>query len=267
MQIVIPMSGLGSRFAAAGYPMIKPLIPVMGKPIIEWVCDLFPGDVEFLFICREEHLQNTGLRNELQRIRPEGKIVGIPGHKKGPVYAVQLAQEHIDDEREVIVNYCDFFMDWDFGHFREAMKHSNCIGAIPCYTGFHPHLLHPENVYAVCKTDGENNLVEIREKHRFHTEPEENNHSAGTYYFRTGAAMKAAFAELQERQDLELNGEFYVSLAYTPMVEKGMAVHVYKQIAHFCQWGTPADLEEFVQWENNFKRIRSGSVFKENLQA
>ena len=37
MQIIIPMSGLGSRFQAAGYTEPKPLIKVDGKPIIEHV--------------------------------------------------------------------------------------------------------------------------------------------------------------------------------------------------------------------------------------
>ena len=55
MQIVIPMSGLGSRFADAGYSEIKPLIKVNGKPIIEWVCEMFPGSHDFVFICRNEN--------------------------------------------------------------------------------------------------------------------------------------------------------------------------------------------------------------------
>ena len=84
------MSGLGSRFSSAGYSDIKPLIKVMNKPIIEWVCSLFPQADRFLFICRDEHLQRTNLKFELNRICPNGKIVSIPGHKRGPVHAVNL---------------------------------------------------------------------------------------------------------------------------------------------------------------------------------
>lgn len=37
MQIIIPMTGYGSRFVAAGYKELKPFIQVMGHPIIEWI--------------------------------------------------------------------------------------------------------------------------------------------------------------------------------------------------------------------------------------
>ena len=50
MQIVIPMSGYGERFRAAGYTVPKPLIEIDGKPIIEYVVGMFPGENDFLFI-------------------------------------------------------------------------------------------------------------------------------------------------------------------------------------------------------------------------
>ena len=41
MKVVIPMSGTGSRFSAKGYKEIKPLVPVFGKPIIEYIIKKF----------------------------------------------------------------------------------------------------------------------------------------------------------------------------------------------------------------------------------
>jgi NDP-sugar pyrophosphorylase family protein len=265
MQVVIPMSGLGSRFSAAGYSEIKPLISVMGRPMISWVCELFPGAEDFLFICREEHLLETGLRKVLNELKPNATIVAIPGHKKGPVHAINLASEYINDEDEVIVNYCDYFMDWNFAHFREFNRTSGALGVVPCYTGFHPHLLHRENKYAVCRTGPDGWVSEIREKHRFSENPEDDFHSAGCYYFKSGKLLKQLFSEMENRDDLCINGEWYVSLIYTLMIEKGMKVKVYDQIKHFCQWGTPADLQEFENWDKIMKHIKNGSVFTKNL--
>ena len=56
MQIVIPMSGFGERFRRAGYTVPKPLIKIDGKPIIEHVIDMFPGETNFIFICNQDHL-------------------------------------------------------------------------------------------------------------------------------------------------------------------------------------------------------------------
>jgi len=62
MQVVIPMSGFGERFRAAGYVVPKPLIAVEGKPIIAHVIDLFPGETDFIFVCNQEHLDTPGYR-------------------------------------------------------------------------------------------------------------------------------------------------------------------------------------------------------------
>ena len=53
MNVIIPMTGYGSRFVAAGYRDLKPFIQVMGKPVIEWIVErMYPGDVHFIFVCR-----------------------------------------------------------------------------------------------------------------------------------------------------------------------------------------------------------------------
>jgi molybdopterin-guanine dinucleotide biosynthesis protein A len=47
MNIIIPLGGVGSRFAAEGYTRPKPLIRVLGKEMIRWVLDsldLQPND-------------------------------------------------------------------------------------------------------------------------------------------------------------------------------------------------------------------------------
>jgi NDP-sugar pyrophosphorylase family protein len=241
------MSGLGKRFADAGYKDIKPLIKVHGKPIIEWVVNLFPGETDFIFICRNEHLETTELRSELNRIMPSGKIIGIEGHKFGPVYAVSKAFDEIEDEEEVIVNYCDFYQDWDYSDFRSRMKDSRYCGAIPCYTGFHPHLLHEKNLYASCKVNQAMELQEIREKYSFESDKTKAYHSGGTYYFSKGEYVKKYFSKMME-EDISLNGEYYVSLVYNLMLRDELKVLVYDKVPHFCQWGTPEDLEEYLTW-------------------
>ena len=57
MQIIIPMTGSGTRFREAGYSRLKPFIEIHNKPIIEWVVEMFKGDDKenIVFICRREH--------------------------------------------------------------------------------------------------------------------------------------------------------------------------------------------------------------------
>ena len=73
MKVVIPMSGVGSRFKEAGYSDIKPLIKVGKKSIIEYVVEMFNKDDEFIFICNNDHLEKIPeLTRVLNKIAPNG---------------------------------------------------------------------------------------------------------------------------------------------------------------------------------------------------
>lgn len=84
MQIVIPMSGAGSRFANAGYRDPKPLVKVDGRCMIEHVISMFPGETDFLFVCARPHLEMTPLESVLRHAAPSARIVSVESHKLGP---------------------------------------------------------------------------------------------------------------------------------------------------------------------------------------
>lgn len=252
MQIVIPMSGIGQRFINAGYDLPKPLIQVDGKPIIEHVVHCFSGETDFIFICNEKHLKTTELEKTLKMIAPTGKIISIQQHKLGPVYAVAQAFEHIYDQQEVIVNYCDFSKFWNYHDFLQHTRDRNADGAICAYKGFHPHMLGKTN-YAFMRDD-QQWMQEIQEKKPFTNNRTQEYASDGTYYFKTGVLVKKYFQELMD-QDINLNGEYYISLIYNLMRKDNLNVSIY-EIQHMLQWGEPKDLEEYQRWSNIFELLQ-----------
>jgi NDP-sugar pyrophosphorylase family protein len=245
------MSGIGNRFIKAGYSVPKPLIEIGGIPIIEHVCNLFPGEEKFTFICNAQHLAETNMRQVLTKIKPNAEIIEIPNHKLGPVYAVSQVFPVIQDDEEVIVNYCDFGTFWDFQDFLKHTRDRNADGAIPSYKGFHPHMLGSTN-YAFVR-DQNQWMLEIKEKEPFTNNRQQEYASNGTYYFRKGSFVKRFFRELMDKNH-HLNGEFYVSLVYNLLVDNGLRVSIY-EIQHMLQWGTPEDVEEFNQWFNYFNDV------------
>ena len=249
MHVIIPMSGKGQRFIDAGYEVPKPLIKVDGKPIIEHVCDLFPGENKFTFICNSAHLAETNMTEVLKSIKPNANIVDIPNHKKGPVYAVSLISNLIKDNEEVIVNYCDFGTYWDYEDFLKHTRSRDADGAIPAYKGFHPHMLGSTN-YAFMRDDKQW-MLEIKEKEPFTNNRMEEYASNGTYYFKKGLYVKRYFSELMEK-NIHLNGEYYVSLIYNLLKQDGLKVSIYN-IQHMLQWGTPSDVEDYNKWSKYFK--------------
>ena len=268
MNIIIPMTGYGSRFVAAGYRELKPFIPVMGRPIIEWIVKrMYPEDVHFIFVCRGEHLkEDPSMKERLLALAPRADIVSIEDWvKKGPVFdvlrayralcgtdlagvKVEKGPEDMNTRDGFIINYCDFYMTWDFQDFAKKAQKRDCDGSVPCYTGFHPNLLPRKNFYASCLTDEEDNLVEIREKYSFAADKTQAKHSPGVYYFKNGGIMEKYCQILTEHEECAINGEYYASLPYNFMVQDGLKVWVPTNVTYFCQWGTPEDLQEFVYW-------------------
>jgi NDP-sugar pyrophosphorylase family protein len=249
MQVVIPMAGSGSRFRAAGYNQPKPLLDVAGRPLIERLLSQFPKEWKFVFIPSQEHLQTTNIKNVLLNLVPSATILGIPGHKLGPVHTVLEALDGILDDIPTIVNYCDFSFSWDAQQFVDFTARTRCDGAILCYKGFHPHYLR-HNLYAYCREkDGQ--ILEVKEKECFTSDRTQEFASSGTYYFSSGREMKRYF-KLAVEQNLSTNGEFYVSLVYNALIRDGKRALLY-EIPFFLQWGTPEDLEDYVYWHRVFE--------------
>lgn len=257
VQIVIPMTGNGSRFKQEGYGRLKPFIKVHDVTMVEWVTRIFPGyEDQITFICRGEHLDTIPyVSKTLEAVAPASRVLRVdPWTKLGPVNDVMQVVDCIDLDAPVIVAYCDFFMLWDFEAFLAEVIERDCDGAIPCYSGFHPHLNVPENLYASCKTDSLGNLIEIREKYSWTDDKANSKHSPGVYYFKSGHVLKKYFKKLIDNNDT-VQGEYYASLPYNYMVADEAKVWCPVNVDYFCQWGTPADLQSYELWiEKIFKR-------------
>ena len=255
MQIIIPMSGIGKRFLNVGYIEPKPLIIVDNKPMIEHVVNLFPNESNFTFICNQLHLKTTNMKEILNSIKPEGRILSVPNeNRQGPVHAVSLVFDQINDSEEVIVSYCDYGTNWNYKLFLEDTHKRNADGAIACYKDFHPHMLGTDN-YAFLKETriGTRWMEKIQEKQPFTNNRMQEYASNGTYYFKSGKIMKHYFQKLIDSNQ-KINNEFYVSMVYNLMVKDKLKVSIY-EINNMLQWGTPYDLENYKYWSEYFKKV------------
>jgi NDP-sugar pyrophosphorylase family protein len=250
------MSGLSRRFAAAGYTIPKFMIDVDGKKVIEHIVELYPQDSEFIFIINDEHSKDKELVDFLEGIDIDRlTLCSVPVHKKGPVYSIEQFEHHIEDDEQVIVNYCDFSMNFNYENFEEFVNETQCDGCVVCYTGFHPHMLGSDN-YAFCKVDDHNKISEIREKEPFTDNKMTEFASTGTYYFKKGSYVKKYFKELIEK-DINIKDEYYVSLVHNLLIEDGLTNLVY-EVPHMLQWGTPLDLDMYRKWSSYYSKVMEG---------
>ena len=255
VQIIIPMSGLGQRFVDKNYKNPKPLIEVDGKPIIQHVVELFPGENNIHFICNDKHLKETNMKQLLEEICPYGKIHKVPVEgRMGPVHAVQLIESEIDNSKEVIISYCDYGTYWNYKNFLKDTRDRNAEGSIACYKGFHPHMLGNDN-YAFLKETNEGSrwMEAIQEKKSFTNNKMNEYASNGTYYFKNGMIMKKYFKKLMELE-MKVKNEYYVSMVYNLLIEDNLKVNIF-EIENMLQWGTPYDLEIYKNWSNYFNNL------------
>ncbi len=253
MQIIIPMSGIGKRFADAGYKLPKPLIEVDGYPMIKHVIDLFPKEINFTFICNDKHLKETNMKEILLKLVPTCKIFEVPiGTKKGPVDVIMSIVSSIKDEEEVIISYCDYNTKWNYEKFLKDVRDNNCDGALACYTGFHPHMLGNDH-YAYVKNNCLN-VLQVSEKKPFTNNKMSEYTSNGTYYFKNGSIVKKYFKKLIDSKKT-INNEFYVSMVYNLLIQDELKVNIF-EIEKMLQWGTPYDLEIYKSWSSYFNNIK-----------
>jgi NDP-sugar pyrophosphorylase family protein len=250
MQIVIPMSGFGERFRNVGYKVPKPLIRVEGKSIIEHVIYMFPGETDFIFICNKDYLddQTFEMRKILLDLCPTAQVLGVDAHKLGPVHTIQQAAHLLDMTKIAIVNYCDFTCYWNWSRFKEFVGEAQCKGVIPAYKGFHPHSLGNTNYAYIKEINGW--MSDIQEKKLYTDNKMDEFASSGTCYFASAEVMSKALNYVVD-EDLAVNSEYYVGLAYKYLFKTNQSVAVYP-LQHFMQWGTPDDVSEYKTWSQAF---------------
>jgi NDP-sugar pyrophosphorylase family protein len=260
-QLVIPMTGVGQRFVNAGFRDLKPLIETGQGSMISNVLKMFPSNDSPTCIINQSEPQKNALKNAITRIRPKATILEIPPHKKGPSFAVWSVKDFLDLETPTIVSYCDFSGIWSEQDFISDLLRSD--GLIQTYTGFHPHMLR-NTKFAYVQKDSDGNVINIQEKKPFTENPLNEEASSGVYGFRTGKIMLDAI-EVQLNENLSLNGEFYTSLTYLPILRGQMKVRTLK-MDKFFQWGTPEDLNDFRFWRT-VSQFKIEPSQKENLSA
>jgi NDP-sugar pyrophosphorylase family protein len=240
MNIIIPMAGLGNRFIESGYSTPKPLIKLRNKTILEYIISMYDKEDNFVFICNDLYDHNEFIYS----ICPNANIIKIPSHKLGPVYTVKYAFDYIKDEEEVIINYCDTALLWNYNHFKSEVRNNDLDGCILTHIGFHPHTLATTKMAFLKEKNGF--VEEVKEKSSYTDNPMNEHASSGVYYFKKGSYVKKYFSMAMEK-NINYNNEFYVTLAYNLLIQDNLKIGFYD--TKFTNiFGTPSEIENFLAW-------------------
>jgi len=230
VNIVIPMAGKGQRFLNAGYGTPKPLLKIDGKTMIEYVIDCmrFSG-AHFIFIIRQDHVDQYKIDELLKKIEPNADIVVIDKITEGAICTVLLASHLFDNDEEVIIKDSDQVLNWIPEHFLDFMRRNKAHGGI--------QTIHTDNPgYSFAKVKHHPIVVETAEKVMI------SNHGAtGCYYFSSGKEL-IRYADQMISKNIRTNNEFYVCPVYNQYIEDGKTV-VHYPVAEIYGLNTPEEFE------------------------
>jgi NDP-sugar pyrophosphorylase family protein len=234
IQIVVPMGGEGRQFADRGYTFPKPLIEIAGQPLVEIVVkNLTPSCAhQFVFVCRQEHVQNFALGDVLRLVAPGCRIVTMAKPTAGALCSVLLGMEYLQHDAELLVANADQCIDTPIDRFLDAARASEFDGAIMTFPNTHPR-------WSYART--ENGLVvAVAEK-----QPISRNATAGLYYFRCSSDFVRG-AERMLFKNASFSGEFYVAPVYNELILAGKRVGIFPiEAAQMHGLGTPEEVERF----------------------
>lgn len=244
IHVVIPMAGLGSRFAVAGYRLPKPFIDVRGKPMIFWVIDNMKSSkykLKFHFIMRQEHINNYGFEEKLAAEGIDATFHPVQQTTEGAACSVLLAKEHINSSDPLVIINSDQYLDIHIDEFYTALMN-------PAYHGIISTFWQPNKddiKWSYAALDKEGLVTDVREKTWIGP-----NATTGLYGWARGVDF-VKYAEQMITNNVRTNGEFYVAPVYNEVIKEGTQIRT-----HLCKkmygLGVPADLEYFLE---NYKSL------------
>lgn len=238
LNVVIPMAGLGSRFANAGYVRAKPFIDVCGKPMIVRVLEnLVYPDARYLLIAREEHLIHE--RGLVDQIREQWNVefISINQVTEGAACTVLFARTWIDTRDPLVIANSDQIVDACFADYVDDCFKRKLDGSIMTFCD--PFR---DNKWSFARVDDCGIVREVREK-----DPISDIATVGIYMFSEGRNFVGAALDMVVRND-RVNQEFYVCPVYNYAIRNAMRIGIYPiEFSQMHGIGTPDDLSAYVQ--------------------
>ena len=215
IQLVIPMAGLGSRFAQAGYKVLKPLIPIHGAPMISVVTSnlMDPRIGHIVLVCQRATMENLDLRSIINPGPAQLTILAVDEITDGPAGTLEVARPALDMNLPLVVANSDQYLDSQLNDFYDDLSTGTYDGEILAMRDSDPK-------WSFARVNDDGLLLELREKVVISDLA-----TVGIYGYARADLAFDAIAKMREARDTT-NGEYYVGPAYNYLVESGKRVFV-----------------------------------------
>ncbi len=238
INIVIPMAGLGSRFAEAGYEKPKPFIDVNGLPMIARVMEnLHYPQANYILIGRKEHLeQEKELVGEISK-KYKARFIGIDKLTEGTACTVLFARQFINNDAPLLIANSDQLVDISMEDYINDCLEKQMDGSILTFTDAERN---PK--WSFAKIDENGLVTEVQEKKAISEFA-----TVGIYFFAKGSDFVNGAIDMIVNND-RVNNEFYSCPVYNYLIADDKKIIIYNiEASAMHGLGTPADLTAYLK--------------------
>ena len=200
LKIIIPLAGSSEFFTNAGFMYPKPLIEINGKPMIQLVIEKtasIPIPNQFIFVIKEDDAIKFHLDNTLKLLSPDCEVIKLKKSTKGGLCSVLMAIENVDDDDSLIILNGDQVIEENFTDIFQFWLENKADAGVVTFSSVHPR-------WSYARIENEQ-VVQTTEKN-----PISQNAIAGYYFFANAALFfDSAFQTI--KNDVQLEGNFYIS--------------------------------------------------------
>jgi len=237
MNIIIPIGGVGQRFRDEGYLYPKPLINVLGKPMIYKVIEnLNTTEEDTIYITYNNQLKDYNFEDLINFWFPDKniKFVTLDHLTRGASETILNCLNEIPNkelDKEFLILDCDTFYEEDIVSTYKNSSNKNLIFYFKDST--------PDPIFSYIKLEGKK-VVSIKEKEKI-----SHNANSGAYGFSSGTLLKKYITQI-----LSLDEELYISHVYNKMLSDKQSITSYRVTDFHCV-GTPLQLQVYCNSNKN----------------
>ena len=242
MLLLIPIGGLGTRFSKANYTKPKPLINVLGKPIIFWLLDnLNLKNISHIIIPYHSTLKPYRFEDLLKKTYPKITFIfnQLTENTEGASHTIKLALEKLVlEDQPILCLDSDNFYTTDIITLYERRENKNCVLVFKDDT--------QEPIYSYSKIDDNNRIIEIKEKDKI-----SNLANTGGYGFNSWKELLSNINLIMENK-IKQKDEYYTSTVIREMIRREDRFNVIEiEKDKFICLGTPLQVRLFC---NNYPK-------------
>jgi NDP-sugar pyrophosphorylase family protein len=214
MQLIIPISNSSKFFPEEEFYFPKPLVEVLGMPMIQLVIDRVKSqfeDLKFYFVLGNELEKDFSISSILKMIciNHPHEISYKQNETRGALASCLLTIDNINMNDELIVLNSDQLLEHEFSDYVEDFKKFKCDAGLLSFKSVHPRWSY------IKKKEKTNEVIQVFEKKVVSDDA-----LLGFSYYKQAKVFFQASIESIKQND-NTNGEFFISGALNQILLDG----------------------------------------------